>query len=156
MRNGSSPGPGNSRPHSGRPSGMTRRVQLIALPLAVGLVALVAWAAAGPSPRTRTLVARPVAATGSTAPKITVHGVGRVSGTPDLLTVVLGVETRAPKATDALPDNSRRANALVDLLKQRGVDKRDLQTSQLSINPQYDEKGRVITGYDVSNLVTAK
>src|SRR5436853_5636827 len=107
---------------------MTRRAQLIALPLAAGLIGLVVWSASGRSQPAETLVARPAAATSSTGPKITVHGVGRVSGTPDLLTVVLGVETRAPKATDALQDNSRRANALVDLLKQRGVEKRDIQT----------------------------
>jgi uncharacterized protein YggE len=135
---------------------MTRRAQLIALPLAVALVALVAWAASGRTPRSRPLIATPAAATGTAAPKITVRGVGRVTGTPDLLTVVLGVETRSARAADALEDNSHRAAALIDLLKQRGVEKRDVQTSQLSVNPQYDERGRVVTGYVVSNLVTAK
>ena len=87
-------------------------------------------------------------------PGITARAVGTVKGAPDILTVVLGVNTQAPGAKAALDANSQKANALLDALKAGGVAAADLQTSQLSINPTYAPNGR-ITGYDVANLVTA-
>lgn len=95
-------------------------------------------------------------AAGSTdLPRITAHGTGTVTGTPDLLTVVLGVQTRGPNAKGALDDNNARATALIDMLKGRGVAPADLQTSQLSIYPTYDNTSGRINGYEVSNQVTA-
>lgn len=89
-------------------------------------------------------------------PSITVRGVGRVTGPPDTVTVTLGVETRAATAAAALTANRDRANALVKLLRERQIPDRDIQTSQLSIYPQYDQRGTRITGYQVSNIVTAR
>ena len=88
-------------------------------------------------------------------PTIAARGVGLVKGTPDTLRVVLGVETQAPSAKDALAANNDKANALITTLKQKGVEAKDIQTSQLSINPTYDNQGRHITGYQVDNQVTA-
>ncbi|HEV7687105.1 MAG TPA: SIMPL domain-containing protein [Acidimicrobiia bacterium] len=88
-------------------------------------------------------------------PSIAARGVGLVKGTPDTLRVVLGVETRSPSAKDALTANNDKANALIDTLKSKGVQAKDIQTSQLSINPTYDDKGQRITGYQVTNQVTA-
>lgn len=87
---------------------------------------------------------------------ISASGLGTVTGKPDVLTVQLGVETSAPRAEDALDDNNNRATALIDTLKQRGVADKDIQTSQLSIYPRYDDQGRRITGYQANNMVTAK
>jgi uncharacterized protein len=88
-------------------------------------------------------------------PSIAARGVGLVKGTPDTLRVVLGVETRSASAKDALAANNEKANALVDTLKGKGVEAKDIQTSQLSIHPTYDDKGQRITGYQVNNTVTA-
>jgi uncharacterized protein len=88
------------------------------------------------------------------APGITARAVGTVRGAPDLLTVVLGVQTRGPDAKGALDANSQKTTALIAALEGGGVAAADLQTSQLSINPTYAQNGR-INGYDVSNLVTA-
>jgi uncharacterized protein YggE len=85
---------------------------------------------------------------------ITTRGVGTVAGTPDTLTVVLGVQTRAASAADALTDNTTRATGLLDVLRGRGVADRDLRTSGLSISPTFENDGR-ISGYQVSNEVTA-
>ncbi|MDT7581453.1 MAG: uncharacterized protein QOK35_2717 [Pseudonocardiales bacterium] len=87
-------------------------------------------------------------------PSITTRGVGTVRGTPDTLTVDLGVQTRAASAADALADNSTRTTGLLDVLRGRGVSAADLRTSRLSINPTYDQNGG-ITGYEVTNEVTA-
>ena len=88
-------------------------------------------------------------------PSIAARGVGEVKGTPDTLRVVLGVETRSASAQDALAANNDKATALINTLKEKGVEAKDIQTSQLSINPTYDDKGQRITGYQVNNLVTA-
>ena len=87
--------------------------------------------------------------------RIRVQGSGTVRAAPDLLTVSLGVQTRAAKATDALADNNRRAQALLDVLGQRGVAPADRQTSQVSVQQSYDNRGRV-NGFLVDNVVTAK
>jgi uncharacterized protein len=87
-------------------------------------------------------------------PTIAARGVGEVKGTPDTLRVVLGVETQAVSAKDALAQNNAKANSLVDTVKQHNVEAKDIQTSQLSINPTYDNQGRRITGYQVNNTVT--
>lgn len=88
-------------------------------------------------------------------PSITATGVGVVSGTPDVLTVQLGVQTQAKTASDALADNNKRAADLIATLSAQGVDKKDVSTSELSIYPSYNSNGTTITGYQVSNLVTA-
>lgn len=86
-------------------------------------------------------------------PGITAQGVGRVEGRPDVVTAVLGVQTAAPTAAQALADGNRRATALLDLLRQRGVEDRDVQTSEVSLYPTQTPEGKV-TGYQVSNTVT--
>lgn len=86
---------------------------------------------------------------------INVHGIGRVDETPDQVTVTLGVETSGPNASEALKENNAKAADLIKLLKERGVKDRDVQTSNLSIYPQYDNTGRRIERYTVNNTVTA-
>lgn len=85
---------------------------------------------------------------------ITAQAVGTVTGTPDVLTVSLGVETRSDSAGTALAENNRLAGDVIAVIKANGVAPEDLQTSQLSINPTFDDGGRV-TGYQVTNMVTA-
>jgi uncharacterized protein YggE len=93
--------------------------------------------------------------TGSDRNLITAQGVGRVNGTPDVVTIALGVETRSSSAQSALDDNNKLAADTIAVLKDSGVAPEDVQTSQLSVNPTYDDKGTV-TGYQVTNMVTAK
>lgn len=87
---------------------------------------------------------------------VTAHGHGATQGPPDLLTVSLGVQTSAPSAAAALADNSSAAGALIAELKKDGVASADLQTSGLSIQPMYTGPRPVITGYQVTNSVTAR
>jgi hypothetical protein len=89
-------------------------------------------------------------------PAVAVVGEGRVEGTPDVMTIQLGVETRGATAHAAMQDNATRANNLVTVLGDSGVAKADIQTSNLSVYPNFDDKGREIVGYTVNNTVTAK
>ncbi|HEY6962357.1 MAG TPA: SIMPL domain-containing protein [Gaiellaceae bacterium] len=115
--------------------------------LAAALVALAVAAFAG--------VGRPEAARGDTgagADTVTTVGHGVVRTVPDQATVTAGVHTQAATAADALAENARRMNAVVDALKQAGGG--DLQTQQVSLYPQSDQDGKV-TGYTADNSVAA-
>ncbi len=88
-------------------------------------------------------------------PTIVVGGEGKVEGTPDTATVTLGVQTHDPSAQGALQRNNSEAAALIATLKSKGVAEKDIQTTDLSIYPDFDKNGH-ITGYSVSNTVTVK
>jgi uncharacterized protein YggE len=125
---------------------------------AVAVAAVAALTLAGCAKSGETAAGASPAATVSTdngRPTIAARGVGLVKGTPDTLQVVLGVETHSASAQDALAQNNDKANALIRTLKDKGVAAKDIQTSQLSITPNYDNQGRRITGYQVDNQVTA-
>lgn len=94
-------------------------------------------------------------ATSTNGPTINVAGEGKVEGTPDTATVTLGVQTNDPSAQAALTRNNQEAAALIATLKGKGVAEKDIQTTDLSINQNFDSKGN-ITGYSVSNTVTVK
>ena len=86
-------------------------------------------------------------------PTIVVEGTGEVRGTPDTVTLSLGVQTTAPTAVATLNGNNYSAGFLIGTLKHKGVARKDIQTSNLSISPNYDDKGH-ITGYSAFNSVT--
>jgi uncharacterized protein YggE len=129
-----------------------------------GVAALAALGAAGCSSgsskaNTARLTAA-AAAAGSPAavtpgPTINVAGHGEVSGTPDVMTVTMGVQTTDPSAQAALQRNNERANALITSLKSQGVAAKDIQTIDLNVSPNFDKNFHV-TGYSASNTVTAK
>jgi uncharacterized protein YggE len=120
---------------------------------AVGAAAALALAGCGGSSTPTAAAADP--ATGD-RPAVAVVGEGRVEGTPDVMTISLGVETRGVTAQAALADNATRATNLVTVLGDSGVAKADIQTSDLSVYPNFDRDGREIVGYTVNNTVTAK
>jgi uncharacterized protein YggE len=88
-------------------------------------------------------------------PAITARATGTVVAAPDTASVVLGVETRDRTATAALAANSERAGAVIGVLQGAGVAPADIRTSQLSVYPTTAPETGRITGYEVSNQVTA-
>jgi len=123
-----------------------KRALSTAAMLALGALTLTACAS-GSSPA--------AASGGADVPGITARGVGTITGTPDVVTVVLGVQTQGPSAQGALDANTRQATALINMLKSKGVADADLQTSELSVNPSYNPSTGKISGYEVTNQVTA-
>lgn len=87
---------------------------------------------------------------------ITVRGTGLVEGTPDVLELLLGVDTRGKSAGEALAENSKRTFGVLKVLDDAGVDAKSVQTSNLSISPVYDDEGEIVIAYAVSNHVVAK
>jgi hypothetical protein len=92
---------------------------------------------------------------GDTPRVITVQATGLVRGTPDVLELTLGVDTRAKSAGEALDENSRLTLEVLKVLDDAGVDGKDVQTSDLSISPVYDDDYEVVIAYAVSNHVRA-
>src|SRR5664280_60468 len=87
---------------------------------------------------------------------ITVTGTGKVTLTPDIAYISIGVHTENPSATQAVSGNNTQAQAVIAAIKGFGVADKDIQTTDFSINPQQqtDENGKV-TGilYVVDNTV---
>jgi uncharacterized protein len=84
---------------------------------------------------------------------------GKVQGRPDMATVNLGVQTEAPTAQAAVQANAQRMTALLAALRRAGVAERDIQTSNVSVNPQQqyrENQPPLTTGYQANNTVSAK
>ena len=101
--------------------------------------------------------ANPQASCGTTSPKLTVHGTGQATATPDLLTVVVQVTATGPSAAQALATDNTQATAVVTAFRNGGAETKDIQTSDLSLQPQYAYPKGVptVTGYQVVNAITA-
>jgi uncharacterized protein YggE len=85
---------------------------------------------------------------------VTVDGYATAQVAPNEITISLGVQTQATKATAALTENSTKANALVAKLISDGVAQDNIQTSNLSIQPVYSGPKQVLTGYQVNDTLT--
>jgi hypothetical protein len=81
---------------------------------------------------------------------ITVSGHGTVEVTPDIANIGAGVQATAPTADEVMDTVGTKSQALVDTLKAVGVAEEDIQTSGLSLYPNYGNDGRTIDGYSAS------
>jgi uncharacterized protein YggE len=126
--------------------------------VAVGLAATAVLAIIlGPS-----MAPRGAQAVDSSAPaehSISVTGTGRVTLSPDLADVQLGVMVQRPTVKVARDDAATAMTAVIAALKAAGIADADLTTSMLSLQPQYDygNNGGTprIVGYQFSNSVKA-
>jgi uncharacterized protein YggE len=131
-----------------------RRTSALLTVLVVVFLVL-AWLLGSNSSRGVAVASQP--ATGDRARDgVLVSGTGFVTGRPDVLTVQLGVETRGPTVDKALDLANQAQGRLRDAFTKGGVPERDLQTSGLSIYPQYAKDGRRISGYQVSEQLSVK
>lgn len=85
--------------------------------------------------------------------QVTVVGSGEVQGIPDTLTADVAVESIAPDLTTAMNRNSERQRAVIDALKERGIDTKDIRTTAVSLQPQFGDNS-VITGYRANNSIS--
>lgn len=87
--------------------------------------------------------------------RITVTGTGTVNGTPNQLTLSMGVQVNAPSVSSALTEANQAISRVSAALKARGVAANDIQTSGLSIQPNYRDNSPTPDGYGVSEYLTA-
>lgn len=94
-----------------------------------------------------------VASAGSA--RITVTGTGTINGTPNQLTLSMGVQVNAASVDSALQQANQAVTRVTAVLKARGVASADIQTSGLSIQPNYRDNSQTPDGYGVSEYLTA-
>lgn len=93
------------------------------------------------------------------APKkgyIKVTGVGTVKVIPDTAIVNLGVITENINLEAARRENSVKSTAVINVLTNMGIEKKQITTGAFSIDPLYDfiDGKQSFKGYRVSNLLT--
>lgn len=93
------------------------------------------------------------------ATTLTLSSFGEARTAPDQAVITMGVTTQAPTAAEALAQNRIRMTAVIAAIRAQGVAERDIQTTNLDVQPQYfhGSNGREpprITGYQVGNQVT--
>ena len=92
-------------------------------------------------------------------PAISVTGEAQISVAPDIAFVDAGVATDARTAREASEASNTAMAKVFAALKAANIDARDIQTSRLSLQPQYapNRSGpSPITGYRASNRVTVR
>ena len=90
--------------------------------------------------------------------RLTASAEASIAAAPDMAVVTIGVESQARTAAAALSSNSADMAAVIGLLRQSGLEDRDIQTSGLSISPVYarSSSSQQITGYVARNQVRAR
>ncbi len=107
----------------------------------------------------------PVVAAGNTL--LTLSAEGRSNRKPDLAVFTAGVASQGSTAGEALAANSADMNKVIAALKRAGIADRDIQTSNLSLNPVYQQQRQLpngmmepqqpkIIGYQVNNQVNVR
>lgn len=97
-----------------------------------------------------------------TSRQITVIGTGAVEAAPDTALVTAGVETQSEAAAEALAGANAAITSVFAVLEDAGVARPDIQTSQLSLEPVWQQPDDVVdvdprvVGYRASNIVTIR
>jgi uncharacterized protein YggE len=118
--------------------------------LLVGAFSIGVSRSGGPSAEAATL-----SGTQSTPTRITVTGTGTVTGTPNQLLLSMGVEVNGGSVSSALDQANQAVRAVTAALQRGGVAAADIQTSGLSIYPNYQGNSQIPIGYSVSESLTA-
>lgn len=117
------------------------------------------------SAQAQTMTPAPVVAAGNAL--LSIAAEGKSARTPDLAVFNAGVTTQGKTAGAALTENASRMTAVIAALKKAGIAERDIQTSNLSVNPVYgqpkrlpdgsiEEREPVIVGYQATNQVSVR
>ena len=91
--------------------------------------------------------------------KLDISATGEVTRVPDLATISAGVVTRSTTATAALQENADRMERVRVALKRAGIADKDIQTSNISLNPEYRYENNLppqLVGYTASNQVSIR
>jgi uncharacterized protein len=88
--------------------------------------------------------------------EVTVVGSGQVQGVPDTLTADVGIEFTAPDVTVAMNQTNDRQQAVINALTGAGLDRKDISTTEVSLQARYDSSGGAITGYRADNSIRVK
>jgi len=121
--------------------------------LVLSSAAALGFAACTPAPVTQ------VGPSNNRISSLDVSATGDVSTAPDRATVSAGVVTEGKTAREAMMANATKMNSVFEELIAAGIEEKNIQTSQLSLQPRYNYQDRqtpTIDGYEARNNVSAK
>lgn len=104
-------------------------------PFALGLLILIAyasvffWVKTGQAIKQTEQIGKPEPVEHT----IIVDGIGKVSGEPDIATIIIGIETRGDEVASAQEENTTNMNALIETMKTAGIPAADLQTTYYNV-----------------------
>jgi uncharacterized protein YggE len=91
--------------------------------------------------------------------RLDINATGEVTRVPDVAIISAGVVSRAATASAALRDTAAKMDRVLAALRRAGVESRDIQTSSVSLSPEYRyprDQAPQLTGYTASNTVTVR
>ena len=89
---------------------------------------------------------------------VTVNGHGTIAVAPDTAMIRIGVTSQGKTAREASAANAQQMTKVINTIEQGGIAKKDIQTSRLSLQPQYDPKNGTnrLLGFQVTNQITVR
>ena len=93
---------------------------------------------------------------GSATDTVTAIGTGTGSAAPDTAQFSLGVTFTAKDRTAAQDGASKKSAAIIAAVTAAGLDAKDIQTGQISLNQLFDTTGRTVTGYSAYQSIDVK
>ncbi len=87
---------------------------------------------------------------------VTTVGTGTGSAAPDTAQVSMGVTFSASDRVAAQNGATKIATAIIAAVKAAGIDAKDIQTSQISLNQEYGKTGQPTGGFIASQSITIK
>ncbi len=88
---------------------------------------------------------------------LSVVGSGKVTVTPDLATIQLGVSIERPTAKAARRDGAAAMTKVVEAIRKLGIADKDIATASVSLGPVYNYPNNAtpkVRGYQLQNAVT--
>ncbi|MGO8853725.1 SIMPL domain-containing protein [Mycobacterium sp.] len=102
----------------------------------------------------------PASPPGANPRQVTVLGTGQVQGVPDTLTANVSIEFTAHDVTAAMNQTNDRQQAVINALVGSGIDRKDIRTTEVTLQPQYSNPGptgtAAISGYRATNAIEVK
>ncbi len=100
---------------------------------------------------------------------ISVSGKAEIYAKPDLALITVSVTNEAKTVSEAIRENTKKMNAVIDFIKNKGVEEKDLKTVGFNIYPRYEWRNkvictippcpsgkRVLVGYEVNQSLQVK
>lgn len=84
-------------------------------------------------------------------PVIEVQGTATIKVIPDVMKWSLSIRIDSDDVVEAKKDNDRSVSKILDLLKDKGIDTKDIQTGGVKITKNYEYIGSTVKKYNVSN-----
>ena len=91
---------------------------------------------------------------------ISVSGEGKVTVTPDVANIQLGIQAQAKTVSDAQNQATKAMNDVMAALTSNGVAQKDIQTQYYNVQQittwDSNKQEQIVTGYQINNIVSIK